>query len=96
MADEYDFGGSLDLNIEVQDIDGGFSDPSTLLVKYRNPNQTLVTLVLGTDVEIVQDSVGHYHVTITKDIAGYWTWAAQADDLPEKEKTFRVKRSAFD
>jgi hypothetical protein len=39
-------------------------DPDVVGVKYRPPGAPEVTKIYGTDVEVVKDSAGHYHIDV--------------------------------
>jgi hypothetical protein len=49
-------------------------DPTAVYAQYRSPNGTLTTLVYVTDEELVKDSTGNYHVDISADQAGYYSY----------------------
>ena len=62
------------------------TDPTTLTFKMREPDGTVTTYVEGTDVELVKDSTGNFHVDWLLAQAGkhYYRWigtgaAAEAD-----------------
>lgn len=79
------------------DVDGAPTDPTVTTFRYKQPDGTVAALVSGTDVELVRDSAGVFHVDLLLGADGWWTvrWegtgAAQAAD----EYQIRVEPSAF-
>jgi hypothetical protein len=53
----------------------GLLDPTGVQFKFKHPVLGIVTTyVYGTDAQLVRDSQGMYHVTISADAAGHWYW----------------------
>lgn len=58
-----------------KDDAGAEADPSTVKFKFRPPGSaTVTTYVYGTDVQLVKDSTGNYHVDIDANVPGTWKW----------------------
>lgn len=68
----YSLGGLLRVAGLFANIAGTAIDPSVVKFKYRAPTGDTVTYTYGTDVQLVKDSVGNYHVDLSLDIAGTW------------------------
>ena len=47
-------------------------DPSVVKFSYKNPAGTTTTLTYGTDVALVKDSTGNYHVDVDASLTGPW------------------------
>lgn len=80
-------------------------DPTTVIVKYRPPGAPTVTKTYGTDVQVVKDSVGHYHIDVdTSAVAnvtpghGIWRyrWYSTGTGQAAGEMQFTVIASALD
>lgn len=67
---------------------GAATDPTTITATRTNPAGSATAYVYGTDVELVRDSAGAYHLDATCDLAGLWVevWAG----------TGAVQQTAFD
>lgn len=69
---------------DVLRVDATFSvnavntDPTTITFKQQPPNEALTTFVSGTDVEVVNDATGKYHVDVTLNKRGTWKFAWEA------------------
>jgi hypothetical protein len=78
-------------------VAGVSTDPTTCVVKYQDPSGTVSTKTYGSDVEVVKDSTGRYHINISPNASGTWyfrfigTGAAQAGG----EQAFIVRASEF-
>jgi hypothetical protein len=49
-----------------------YIDPGVVKFKYIKPGLAAVTLTYLTDVEVVRDSQGMYHVDLDLDVSGKW------------------------
>lgn len=78
MATVYDIGDAIIFSGVFRDEDGDLADPTALTFTYRAPDGTLTSYVYNTDPELVRDSLGTYHTTVTMDTAGdgFWRWSA--------------------
>jgi hypothetical protein len=54
------------------------TDPTTVKCIYKDPNNSVTTLVYGTDSALVRDATGKYHVDIPATIAGNWWYRFEA------------------
>jgi uncharacterized protein YfaS (alpha-2-macroglobulin family) len=97
MSTTYDKGDSVRCSATFQNSSDAAIDPTTVTFKYKDPSGNLATLIYGTDVTVVKDSTGHYHVDVNADQSGTWhyrfesTGTGQAAD----EGTFEVAESDF-
>lgn len=54
------------------------TDPTVVKCYYKDPNNTVTTLVYGTDAALVRDATGKYHVDISATTAGNWWYRFEA------------------
>lgn len=52
-------------------VDGSVTDPTIIEFWYRAPNEPIIRFI-NTDVALVKDSTGKYHLDITTDRSGTW------------------------
>lgn len=55
------------------DPNADLADPTTLIVTVTRPTGSSTTYAYGTDIEVVRDSVGVFHIDVTLDAMGQWT-----------------------
>ena len=65
MTLTFDRGDSQRLSMSFIGIDDVAADPSAIVAIITEPDGVIVTYVYDTDIELVKDSVGHYHVDYT-------------------------------
>lgn len=77
---------------------GTVADPTAVLFKYRDPAGAITPLAYPTDVALVKDSTGNYHVDIDASMAGTWNWRFYATGTGKtaNEGSFTVGESVFD
>lgn len=68
----YQIGDSVTLDALFKNLAGVATDPGTVTFRITKPNGTVVTYVYGTDIQLVKDGTGDYHVDIACDQAGQW------------------------
>jgi hypothetical protein len=94
---EYDKGDAVRCRATFKDSSDALINPTAVSFKYKDPSGNITTLVYGTDVALVKDSTGNYHVDVDADQSGIWyyrfssTGTGQAAD----EETFTVRESQF-
>lgn len=93
----YDKADVVRLSLTVTDLNNAAVDPGALVLKYKKPDQTTVTLTYGVDVALVRDSAGHYHADVTLDQVGVWTYRFEATgaNAGADEHELAVRASAF-
>lgn len=68
-------GDTITLAVQFTDADYADIDPTTVTFKLFSPDGTVkATYVYGTDAELEKDSTGDYHVEVTPDEPGRWTY----------------------
>ena len=73
MAHSYQKGQGVKCTAEFKDGDtGAYVDPTTVTFRTLNPNNVASAHVYGVDVNVIKDSVGHYHYIVTGNVAGTW------------------------
>lgn len=96
--EEFFSGQEIPIYFETR-VDGVNTDPAALRFKWRSPTDTATTTwTWNTDVQIVRDSVGLFHVDVQPDTlrpgadSGLWKWRWEADGIETaQEGQFRVK-----
>ena len=93
----YDKGDLIRCSAAFTDSDGAAADPDVVVFSFTEPDGSLTTYTYGTDVELVKDSTGNYHVDVDGNAAGTWfyrfhsTGSGQAAD----ESLFQVDPGVF-
>jgi len=79
------------------EVDGVATDPSTTTFRTKSPDGTVTSYVEGTDVELVRDSAGVFHLDLLLGAAGWWTvrWEGTGTAQGADEYQVRVEPSAF-
>lgn len=93
----YDYGDRPTFSFEVRNYAGVLADPTTLIVKVKNPAGTVTTKTYPTDVEVVRLSVGRFTFDQTLNAEGEWHYRAEATGaiVGAGEQTISVRDSAF-
>lgn len=78
-------------------VGGSPADPSGVNFFIKSPTNVITEYSFGTDNELVQDSVGYYHVDFIVNEAGTWTYRFEGSGTASgaDEETFNVLRSQF-
>lgn len=92
----YDTGDLVRLSVAFT-VSAAATDPTIVRVKYINPSGTQMTKIYGTDVEVVKDSTGNFHIDISPTIAGVWRyrWEGTGTAQAAGEAAFEVRPSVF-
>lgn len=74
---------------------GDLADPTTVTLRWRVAGGPETTWVMGTDSQVVRDSVGVFHADIPVVAAGlhYFRWVGTGAVAAAKEGTFSVGSS---
>ena len=62
------------LPCKCKDVGGAYVDPIVLVFNLTKPDGTFITYTYGTDLELIKDSVGNYHVDLTMDSVGFFRY----------------------
>jgi len=91
----YDIGDRRRLVVTFRDEDGSLADPTAVTFAIREPDDLVTTYVYGTDVELVRDSVGVYHVHWDIAQAGWhhWRFEGAGSVGVAEESRFQVRES---
>lgn len=94
---EFDLGDAPRVIVTFRDFSGVLADPTTVTVKIKKGDGSIVTKLFGTDVEVVKDSAGIYHIDIDTDMSGTWTVRGEGTGAVKAaiEQRFKVKESDF-
>jgi hypothetical protein len=90
-CEDYIVGQRPQLDFQIRD-NRVLTDPTTLVFMFRKPNDSATTTyVWGTDAQLVRDSVGKFHVELSLDQAGIWSWRQQSTGVvTASQGTFNV------
>lgn len=78
-------------------VSAAATDPSTITFKVKVPAGTVTTYVYGTDVQVVKDSTGNYHVDWAATAEGIHAWRFEGTGTCQAaaEQQFTVSDSRF-
>lgn len=73
-------------------------DPTAVFFKVKDPSGNVTTYEYLTDVELVKDSTGNYHVLVDADEDGVWVYRFYSTGTGQAagERSFLVTDTAFD
>ncbi len=93
MAAEYDEGNVLRIPFEFRNTSDALFDPAVIKFEFRKPNAAVVTYTYPTDVQLVKDSTGKYHVDLDLDVSGHWLYRPYSTGTGKAAEpgTFTVK-----
>lgn len=87
MIDTYDKSDLVRVPVTFRNAAETPTDPTTVTFYFKTPAGEETSYVYGTDVELVRDSAGVFHVDVLADEPGMWVWrwkgtglVAQADE----------------
>ena len=61
------------VRVSVSFETGGIAtDPTTVVLRYKNPAGTPTTWTFGVDSQVVKNSVGNYRADINANVGGTW------------------------
>jgi hypothetical protein len=74
-----------------------YVDPAVVKFKFKTPAGATTTYTYGTDVQLVKDSTGKYHVDVDANAAGQWSYRFEATGALQaaQEGVFTVNAGAF-
>ncbi len=84
------------ISVEVKEFGGTLADPGALRLKVKPPTGALQTFAYGTDAALVMDATGQYHVDLTLNQSGPWSWRWECDapNAGAVEGSLQVRKSA--
>ena len=93
----YDKGDKVRFTAVFKNIAEELTDPTTVTVKIKDPSGNSSTYVYGTDLEVVKDSTGTYHIDMDIDETGIWhyRWEGAGVIKTAEESSFTVRTSEF-
>lgn len=97
MSTIYDKGDAVRCSATFKNSSNVVVDPTTVTFKYKDPSGNITPLVYGTDVAVVKDSTGNYHVDVNADKSGTWFYRFESTGTGQaaEEGTFEVAESHF-
>lgn len=92
MINHYWTGAAVRCEILVKDIVEALHDPAGMKFKYTTAAGVTTTYIYGTDVQLVRDGAGAYHVDVaTAGADGDWSYRWESTDGLAEESSFHVK-----
>lgn len=97
MLDEYDIGDVTRLSVSFNDLSNVFVDPSSVMIKVRDPDAVIIQLSYPTNDAIIKDSVGNYHMDylISKDGLHNYKWVGSGTVYASEKASFFVRPDTF-
>ena len=89
-------GDSTRLSNDFKDVDGVLTDPTTIVLKVKDPSGTTDVYTYAS-AQVERDATGQYHRDIAIDEPGtwHWRWEGAGAIVAVDEDFFYVTRSAF-
>lgn len=73
MAKNYLEGQMIRCSVVYKDnATGAYVDPTTVTFRELDPSNNVISHVYGVDVNVIRDSLGHYHYDLLLDEDGTW------------------------
>ncbi len=96
IAKIYDLGDAVTCEASFKKA-GVLLDPTAVTFKVKNPAGVETVYVYGTDVQLIRDSTGKYHVDINANAVGTWFYRFESTGTGQaaQEGAFRVQTSNF-
>ena len=92
----YDIGDLVRVSAVFKNASGEAADPTTVRVQYKNSAAgVLVSMLYGTDSEVIKCATGEYYLDIEVDQAGMWhyKWVGGGVVTAVEEGFFRVRET---
>lgn len=89
----YDIGDKLRIGVTFTDVAGTAGDPTTILLKVKPPNETIITYTYGTDA-ITRTGTGVYYLDyqVAKTGLHWYRWEGSGALTVVTEGSFDVRR----
>ena len=81
----YDIGDLVRLTGTFRNAAGVLTDPTTVTCRIERPDETETVYLYGTDVEVVRDSAGIFHVDVVPANPGEWSHPPFSGDVVDGE-----------
>jgi hypothetical protein len=96
-VNSYDKGDVVVLSAAFTDLLNVPIDPDTVTFKVKAPDGSVTTFVFGTDLELVKDSVGNYHVDVSVNLDGHWRYRFESTGIGQaaEESSFYINKGFF-
>ena len=74
---------------------GAATDPTTVILRYKNPTGTITAWTFGVDSQVVKDSVGNFRADINTNAGGtyYFRWEGTGASQGAGQDSFVVTAS---
>lgn len=74
MVDHYEQDSLLRLRATFKNNAGAPTDPTTITIRHTKPGLAAVNYVYGTDVDVIKESAGTFHLDYTANAIGEHKW----------------------
>ena len=93
----YDKGDRVRLSAAFTNLSDVATDPTTVVVKIKDPSGNVATSTYGVDAAVVKDSTGNYHIDLDIDESGIWhhRWTGTGTIVAAGEADISVRKSNF-
>jgi hypothetical protein len=97
MAQQYDIGDMVRCSVIFKNLNDAVIDPTTITLKIKLPNATVLEYVYLTEAGLIKDSVGNYHYDflITMDGMHIFKWIGTGNVYAVEESSFFVNPTKF-
>ena len=68
----YDKGDQVKCSVTFADAAGAVEDPTAIVFRWKNPPGVIKSFVYNTDLALVKDEKGIYHVNLAPTVHGIW------------------------
>lgn len=94
----WDKGDVVRLLIQFKGLDGLHVDPTTVIVRVKDPVGVVTSYTYLIDANLIKDGVGQYHRDIEPTIQGVWKyrWEGIGTNKGAEENAFMIRESEFD
>jgi hypothetical protein len=74
MSNSYDSGDLVRISAAFKDLNQAYVDPSVTIFTAKLPDGTLYTKQYGTDLELIKDSTGNFHIDLYVNQSGIYSY----------------------
>lgn len=97
MAGAYDKLDSVRVGANFKNNSGVLTDPTTIVLKVKTPDNVITTYTYGSDAEIIKSSTGKFYADLDISQIGihFYRWEGSGSLQAAGESKFTIKASEF-
>lgn len=97
MTEQFALGAVIRIPLTIRNLAGADVDPTALTLTVHEPDSTDVIYVFGTDIELVKDSAGDYHVDHPTLLSGVYRykWLGSGNNSGACTGVFVIEEDGF-